>query len=213
MATYKKGILGVFTGKVGTVVGSSWKGISYMKSLPKSSGKAPSQPQIDQRLKFGLVTSFLKPIRTLTNIGYGLVSGNLTPYNAAVSYHLNNAVIGNSPNFEIDYPMVMFSRGELPGPAVPAMAANPGGALNFSWVDNATANLAQPNDKAIVLVFHVATKEFVHSDTAKRSAGSLEMTLPTHFVGGAVHAWMAFFNANDKQVSTSVYLGEETVVA
>ena len=31
MGTIKKGILGGFSGKVGTVVGASWKGISYMR--------------------------------------------------------------------------------------------------------------------------------------------------------------------------------------
>ena len=31
MGTIKQGILGGFSGKVGTVVGSSWKGISYMR--------------------------------------------------------------------------------------------------------------------------------------------------------------------------------------
>lgn len=35
MGTIKKGILGGFSGKVGTVVGGSWKGISYMRSLPQ----------------------------------------------------------------------------------------------------------------------------------------------------------------------------------
>lgn len=126
MATYKKGILGVFSGKVGTVVGSSWKGISYMKSLPKASSKAPTALQIDQRLKFALISSFLKPIKSITNIGYGSVTGNVTPANAVASYHLNNAIVGSSPNFQIDYPMVMFSRGELPGPSVPVMSAAPG---------------------------------------------------------------------------------------
>ena len=33
MGTIKQGILGGFSGKVGTVVGSSWKGISYMRGL------------------------------------------------------------------------------------------------------------------------------------------------------------------------------------
>lgn len=51
----------------------------------------------------------------------------------------------------------------------------------------------------------------MHSDAAERSTGSLEMSLPTHFIDGTVHAWMAFFDANGKQVSTSVYLGEETI--
>ena len=32
MATFNKGILGGFNGKLGTVVGTSWKGISIMRS-------------------------------------------------------------------------------------------------------------------------------------------------------------------------------------
>ena len=32
MGTIKQGILGGFSGKVGSVVGASWKGISYMRS-------------------------------------------------------------------------------------------------------------------------------------------------------------------------------------
>jgi hypothetical protein len=35
MGTIKQGILGGFSGKVGTVVGASWKGIAYMRSLPQ----------------------------------------------------------------------------------------------------------------------------------------------------------------------------------
>lgn len=41
MGTIKQGILGGFSGKVGTVIGGSWKGISYMRlqaqSIKKSS--------------------------------------------------------------------------------------------------------------------------------------------------------------------------------
>lgn len=36
MGTIKQGILGGFSGKVGTVIGSSWKGISYMRSRAQS---------------------------------------------------------------------------------------------------------------------------------------------------------------------------------
>jgi len=34
MGTIKKGILGGFSGKVGTVIGGVWKGIEYMRSIP-----------------------------------------------------------------------------------------------------------------------------------------------------------------------------------
>ncbi|MFD1166317.1 hypothetical protein ACFQ2C_11935 [Sphingobacterium daejeonense] len=35
MAIISKGILGAYYGKVGEVVGSSWRGINYVKSLPR----------------------------------------------------------------------------------------------------------------------------------------------------------------------------------
>jgi hypothetical protein len=35
MGTIKKGILGGFSGRVGTIAGASWKGIAYMCSLPQ----------------------------------------------------------------------------------------------------------------------------------------------------------------------------------
>ena len=39
MGKIKQGILGGFRGKVGTVVGSYWNGIFYMKGLPQSKRK------------------------------------------------------------------------------------------------------------------------------------------------------------------------------
>ena len=40
MGKIKQGILGGFSGKVGTVVGSYWNGIFYMKGLPQSYKKS-----------------------------------------------------------------------------------------------------------------------------------------------------------------------------
>jgi hypothetical protein len=34
MGTFNKGILGGFSGKTGTVIGSNWKGRTVMRSLP-----------------------------------------------------------------------------------------------------------------------------------------------------------------------------------
>jgi hypothetical protein len=36
MGIIKQGILGGFSGKVGNVVGGTWKGIDYMRVLPKA---------------------------------------------------------------------------------------------------------------------------------------------------------------------------------
>ena len=40
MGKIKTGILGGFQGKVGTVIGSTWRGESIMRALPKNSGES-----------------------------------------------------------------------------------------------------------------------------------------------------------------------------
>ena len=61
MGKYIKGILGSFLGKVGTVIGSSWKGIEYMRSRGKKSSKPPTQAQLIQQAKFKLLVRFVIP--------------------------------------------------------------------------------------------------------------------------------------------------------
>ena len=49
MGKIKRGILGGVSGKVGSVVGASWKGVDYLRGLPASYTDAKSEPQIAQR--------------------------------------------------------------------------------------------------------------------------------------------------------------------
>jgi hypothetical protein len=49
MGKIKQGILGGFRGTVGTVVGSSWNGITYMKGKPQSVKNPKTDAQLQQR--------------------------------------------------------------------------------------------------------------------------------------------------------------------
>lgn len=70
MATIKQGILGGFSGRVGTIVGTSWKGIAVMKSLPLSVANPKTAGQVGQRTKFSsvvalasvILSSIIKPL-------------------------------------------------------------------------------------------------------------------------------------------------------
>ncbi len=48
MGKIKQGILGGFSGKVGTVIGGNWKGISYMRSIPQSIKNPRTDGQVSQ---------------------------------------------------------------------------------------------------------------------------------------------------------------------
>src|SRR6476660_2204228 len=103
MGKYKKGILGAFSGKIGTVIGSTWNGIDYMRSLPKPSTKAPTDLQLIHRAKFGMITGFLKPISNLVNLGYKSQAFGMTGYNVATADLISEAITGAYPDLLIDY--------------------------------------------------------------------------------------------------------------
>lgn len=114
MARFNKGIHGAYTGKVGNIVGSSWRGIDYVRSLPKKSSKPASDKQTAQRMKFGMTTSFLKSIKDVLMLGYSdSKQRGKTGYNVAFQHFIDKAIVGNYPNFSIDYAAVKIASGSL----------------------------------------------------------------------------------------------------
>ena len=49
MGKYEVGVLGNFDGKIGTVVGARWKGITYMRHKGRKSTKPPTASQLDKQ--------------------------------------------------------------------------------------------------------------------------------------------------------------------
>ena len=212
MGTYRKGILGSFTGKVGTVVGSSWNGIDYMKSLPRPSSKAPTDLQMIQRGKMGLAAGFLQPISALVNVGYKSLAVKKTGFNVATAQVINECISGDYPDLVINYPSVLISKGNLTSPWNPGVT--PGVAsVAITWEDNSTSGTAKPTDKAVLLVYNPAQSQYVFTlEGDERSLLNDTLILPTNFSGDLVHVWMAFYAADKKTISTSLYVGQVTIL-
>lgn len=213
MATIKKGILGGFSGKVGTVIGGTWKGVDYMRSLPKPSSKAATASQTGQRLKFALVMGFLKPINALITKGFQSVTGTRTPINAAVSYHIKNAIEGIAPDFTIDTSKVLFSQGDIAGAWAPLIESTLPASINFNWQDNTGTGLAEADDEVVLLVYNPVKSEYVSLEkAAQRSEGEVNLILPSTFSGDEVDCWISFATKDGKRMATSVYIGKVIVV-
>lgn len=106
MGTYNKGILGAFSGKVGPVVGASWRGKEVMRSLPKKSNRVATALQQQQRQKFAMVNDFLGGVQPVIKRYYGSDSGIKTRRNQAMSYLMREALVFNDPDYEWDYSKV-----------------------------------------------------------------------------------------------------------
>lgn len=207
MGTISKGILGGFSGKVGTVVGANWRGKDVMRSLPKKSSRMATEDQLIQRQKFGLVTRFLAPVASLTRAWYGQPAGYKSRRNLAVSYHIKEAVTGTYPDFTINYQKVIITKGELAGiedaTAVPAAGAM----LNIGWADNSEQANAKPTDKLVAVVYNQTKGIFADQQTAVRSELAFGMALPANWTGDEVHCWLSFASADGKMQANSVYMG------
>jgi hypothetical protein len=212
MGTIKQGILGGFSGKVGTVIGGSWKGISYMRSIPQSVHNPKTERQTIQRSKFTVAVQTLKPLTSILNIAWKENIYQKSPFNAAMSYTLKNAVYNNSGNWEIDYPNFCVSRGTLT-PAMGASAAVEGGQITFDWMDNTGLGNAAAADIAVAAVINSASGDAIALPlAADRNAITASIPYPPEWAAGSeIHFYLGFVSDDRSNAANSVYLGSHTL--
>lgn len=83
MATYKQGILGGFSGRIGNVIGTFWKGRQVMRIRAASFNDANTLRQQEQRMRFILINSFMYAQKELINWGFGAYDRTMSAMNAA----------------------------------------------------------------------------------------------------------------------------------
>nr|WP_068893085.1 DUF6266 family protein [Pedobacter panaciterrae] len=217
MGIIRQGILGGFRNKTGSVVGAYWRKLDVIRGLPRKSAKPPTEAQLNQQFKFGLVTGFLSWLRDLIDVGFkSVTSSSASPMNYAVAYHLKNAIIGVAPNFTIDYPKILFSKGKLELPADADVTSEPGSELVFNWdTGGLDDKYIDATDKLSILIYNPVLDRFVKlTNAALRSAGTFTLNVPPTFATHQVYCYISFNSAKTKSlVSNSFYLGRVMVIA
>jgi len=213
MGTVRKGVLGGFSGTVGTVIGANWKGIAYMRSLATLK-KNPtfSDAQLKQQLRFGLAVGFLRSMKPVLEITFREFADQMTGFNYALKQIMQKAVIGEYPDFKIDFSQVELSRGSLAKPNNPVARATVAGQIDFSWRDNSAVGTAKETDKAIFVAYCPSLAQSIYtlagSDRAAKS-GTLDVS---SFSGLEVETYMAYVSANGKKSADSIYTGKLSVL-
>lgn len=211
MGTINKGILGGFSGKVGNVVGGSWKGIDYMRSKGGNRNSNPTEKQLTQQLKFALTMRFLQPMAGLLDISFRNFAIMKTGMNSAFGYVIQNAITGVYPALQIDYALALISRGDLPNVLAPAVTPGAGSLVTFSWTDNSGVGSAKATDQAILVAFCPALRQAIFTTTGgDRSLLTGELNL-LPFSGLEVETWIGFISTSGTSVATSIFTGEITV--
>jgi len=212
MGTFKQGILGGFSGKVGTVVGSIWKGICTMRALAASVANPRTPAQLEQRARFTLLIHFLQTMTAFLRVGFKSQAKGMSEFNAAFKLNIANAITGVYPALAIDYTKVVLSRGPLAGALNPSITSTVEGVLDVTWDNNSTEANASPTDKVMLVAYNPTRQLAVTvAGGSTRITGTHTLTLPDNFVGEAVECYIGFQNANQSEVSNSQYVNSVIV--
>ena len=208
MGTIKQGILGPFSGKVGTVIGTIRNGKGYMRGLSTSHKDAKTKRQLAQRQKFKLAMQLVSPASEFIKIGYRNEANNQFAVNAAMSYNWKVAITGAYPSFGIDPSKLQLSHGKL-AEAEGYKATVSRNSVSFTWDDNSAEEDASISDFAMLAVYNFTKHKVAESlEDASRTDGKASVKIPASWKDDKLSCYIAFASVENNAVSDSIYIGD-----
>lgn len=213
MGTYQHGINGPFKGKVGPVIGSSFEGVTYMKSLykKKSSGSF-STKQKNQQYNFKTMSSFIRCMSNVIQFGFDNQLKGRSLFTKAMSYSLKNAMDTTTIPGTITYSKILVTRGKYPGATGMTAVLGTDDNIIFKWIDNSGVGAAKENDLVMAAAYSPTQKAMVYTDLGTVRSSEIAELHAGKFKGQTVETWVSFRRADGTDVSTSVYTGQVTVL-
>jgi hypothetical protein len=221
MAKLNGSIIGSFSGKVGSVIGSSWKGVPYMKGAHKARTEKISDEEKGNRSKFAMAQAWLKPLLEFIRVGFKGYTPTVEGFIAAKSYLMKNAMEGTGADTVIIPSKVRVSFGDLPLSENISVKLLPNFYLEFTW-NTEIPHGAHSDDQVMLLAYDADHLDYrqkqhdlnhfeFHTTTGQfRKTGSDTLQIPN--VEGHTYQVYAAFVAHDRsRQSHSVYLGEVKV--
>jgi len=206
MGVIKQGILGGFSGRVAGVVGSSWKGIAYMKSLPLSVANPKTAAQVAQRNSFSqsvavavqILSTAIKPL-------WDRFAIKMSGFNEFLQINIEkyDEVLDNAwKNF-------IMSKGKMAATAISQANIAPDlSSIIITWLDDSGEGLKLASDIPFATVVDTEGYAVSYSDvTVLRSTLTLQINFPSvTSIGTIAYCWLSFRRADGTIVSDSSVL-------
>jgi hypothetical protein len=210
MGKMQNGILDDFSGTIGKVVGTKWRGVAVMRSKSHKRRNANTPKQQAQKAKFKVASAFTRSMHDLLNLGFKDRAVRMTGANYGLSLTMANALIGTNPDFKIAYDRVLISMGTLPNVEGQVVTSPKAGTILFTWTGTDENGKEKPTDVAILVAHCPELNRTVFKSVGSRDTGSAELPVPK-FAGKKAHTWITFMSANGKLLANSEYIGEVNV--
>ena len=205
MARLKSGVYGPLSGTLGPAIASTWKGQPYLRSRPRKRTKKRGVNEKRNQDKFSQAHYWLQPLLDFVRVGFFGYSPTVEGFNAAKSFCLKNAFIGEAGKQKIDPSLVQVSYGDLPLPSNIKMKRSGDYLLQFTW--DKKSDGGNKYDQAMLLAYDCETGQWnMQLPGQFRSSGGDELKLPPARKQN-YHVYIGFLAHDRSRQSHSVYLG------
>lgn len=200
MGRILQGILGSFSGKVGPVVGGSWKGIAYMKSyvIPAN---PQSTAQVAHRTKFKNFIAATKLILpTVINNYWEHLDAQMSGFNSFVKRNFESV-----SSTGLLSATTKTTLGDLEGTSeVSATYYTSTGVLAVTWDDIPSGN-GDSTDNVLILAFDTTDNSLLLLSDAVYTRGDQPSndTIATGLTAGNIRVYLSFVQGADQTLMIS----------
>lgn len=218
MGKMRMGILDGFIGKVGTVVGSFWKGKKVLRGYNEFPSNPDTETQRLQRAKFGLLGEMGGAVLNALRVGLKVRADSRKSTEVGEFVRLNmDKVSGTVEHLAVAYDGIQLSDGNLTTVGFDEPDLENPLVVKVSITESyLTAPDAHADDKVYLVIYNKTLGKGVVTDgMAKRSDSQIEVTVPGNWQGTQVEIW-GFVQAHDGAAtpgvcSATTYLGAGTI--
>lgn len=204
MAIIKKGILGGFKGKAGTIVGYELNGQDVIRGLGKGRTKPFTKGELGNQKKFKITQLWLQPLLVFLRVGFQDYQPTYQGFVAAKSYNSKNAIVGTPSTYKVDPSLARVSYGNMDMVTSANAICDDQRNIVFTW----EGGNYEYDDRAMFLAYDIKNQYAVYETAGvRRSAKTGILKLPSKFQDADVHVYLAFVSEDRKTRSNSKYLG------
>ena len=180
MGKIKQGILGGFKGKVGTVIGASWNGISYMKGRPQSVRNPRTEAQVQQRNFFkelqGLVSQLSDEqlISLFPSVNRGMTRRNMLTRQLAAAA----AVVDDAKTVDLSTLEGIGNGERIDSPMLECLVTDTNGVLDIFAEPEVAVAIGKPAEANFIAVAYNITQKRIGIFNTEVTDPSMGVEIP-----------------------------------
>lgn len=207
MAKLEQGILGHFSGKVGTVVGYRWRGMECVRAYRREINYPDTPLQQTEREWFVAMVRFAAHARQALLLGFAsqaaeaqMTEGNwFVKCNKMNFRHQGQGVV-------TDYAHLRLASGSAAPVSFKAPVVTADGVLCVDFEKNTQFSRALPDDRVYLYAYCPTLETGMLTAPTARRTKQLRVSLPDSWRGHEVHLW-GFVIDREGRASNSSYVG------